>query len=217
MATTISKHANLAAEILKRCIMPFISAAILFAFYGAYITNVRSALAINWHTVIEKIFFILAVLVIAYWLKMISTGFFNWYAATVAERTRSNLDEEFIPLFRKVVGIILWIIAIVIILSYFGLNISALIATLGVGSLAIALAAQDTISNIIAGFLIMIDRPFKVGDDIKLPTGERVKVLKIGNRRSQFRGDDGALIIVPNLDISKSKIVNYSCGETDSM
>ena len=95
-------------------------------------------------------------------------------------------------------------------MSYFGINISALIATLGVGSLAIALAAQDTISNIIAGFLIMVDRPFKVGDEIKLPTGERVKVLKIGNRRSQFRGEEDALIIVPNLDLSKSKIVNYS-------
>lgn len=211
MTVDVKKHTSLAVEILKRCILPFISAAILFVFYGAYITNVRSAIAINWNTVIEKIFFVLAVLVLAYWLKMIINGFFNWYAANLAERTHSRLDEEFIPLFRKVVGIILWIIAIIIALSYLGVNITALLTTLGVGSLAIALAAQDTISNVIAGFLIMIDRPFKVGDDIRLPTGERVKVLKIGNRRTQFRGEDGALVIVPNLDLSKSKIVNYSC------
>jgi len=190
--------------------MPFITAAILALFYGAYIARVQSSLQINWNNVIEKVFFVLAIIIIAYWLRMINAAVFGWYAAKIANRTQSSIDDEFIPLFQKVVGIVLWIIAIIVILSYFGINISALIATLGVGSLAIALAAQDTISNIIAGFLIMVDRPFKVGDEIKLPTGERVKVLKIGNRRSQFRGEEDALIIVPNLDLSKSKIVNYS-------
>ena len=204
------KKVRLGIEILKRCAMPFITAMILALFYGAYISRVKSALQINWNNVIEKIFFVLAVIVIAYWLRMINVAVFGWYATKIANRTNSSIDDEFIPLFKKVASIVLWIIAIIVVLSYFGINISALIATLGVGSLAIALAAQDTISNIIAGFLIMVDRPFKVGDEIKLPTGERVKVLKIGNRRSQFRGDDDALIIVPNLDLSNSKIVNYS-------
>ncbi len=210
MTTGVRRHAGLMFEILKRCAMPFITAAALAVFYGAYITQVRSALRVNWNNVIEKTFFILAVLVIAYWLRTISVAFFNWYAANVAEKTHSKLDEEFIPLFRKVVNVILWIIAVIVALSYLGINIAALLTTLGVGSLAIALAAQDTIANVIAGFLIMIDRPFKVGDTIKLPSGERVKVLWIGNRRSKFRAEDGSLIIVPNLDLSKSKIVNYS-------
>jgi small-conductance mechanosensitive channel len=95
----------------------------------------------------------------------------------------------------------------------FGVNISALITTLGITSLAIALAAQDTIANIISGFLIMIDRPFRIGDRIKLPSGEPVSVLDIGVRRSRFLGEDGSVIIVPNLDLSKSKIVNITYGE----
>lgn len=206
------KKVRLGIEILKKCAMPFITAMILALFYGAYIARVQSALQINWNNVIEKVFFVLAIIIITYWLRMINVAVFGWYAAKIADKTHSSIDDEFIPLFKKVIGVVLWIIAIIIVLSYFGINISALIATLGVGSLAIALAAKDTISNIIAGFLIMVDRPFKVGDEIKLPTGERVKVLKIGNRRSQFRGEEDALIIVPNLDLSKSKIVNYSEG-----
>ena len=99
------------------------------------------------------------------------------------------------------------------ILPLYGVNINALIAALGVGSLAIALAAQDTIANIIAGFLIMIDRPFRIDDKIKLPSGEIVKVLDIGIRRSKFLFEDNAIIIVPNLDLSKSKIVKYTYGE----
>jgi small-conductance mechanosensitive channel len=204
------KKLELFKELLKRCVIPLASAVVLVVFYAAYITKVRQALEINWHAILDKTFFILAILVIAYWVKMVSVGVFNWYAARVAEQTSTTIDEEFIPLFKKVTSIIIWAIAFIIVLSYLGVNITALITTLGVASLAIALAAKDTISNVIAGFLIMIDRPFKIGDRIKLPSGEKVEVLYIGHRRSKFRAQDGSIVIVPNLDLSKSKIVNYT-------
>jgi len=206
----MAKRISLIIELLKRCIAPLVSAVVLGLFYTAYITQVKKALTINWHAIIEKVFFVLAVLVLAYWVRMVAIALFNWYAARFASRTSTKIDDEFIPLFKKVTSIIIWAVGIIIVLSYLGINITALITTLGVASLAIALAAQDTISNVIAGFLIMIDRPFKVGDEIKLPSGEKVNVLHIGHRRSKFRGEDGAIIIVPNLDLSKSKIVNYT-------
>ena len=59
----------------------------------------------------------------------------------------------------------------------------------------------------------MIDRPFCVGDSIKLPSGEEVKVLDIGIRRSKFISEDKAIFIIPNVDLSKSKIVNYTYGK----
>lgn len=208
-----TKRIKLAAEIAKKCAMPLLCAAALVFFYSAYLSKVKSGIAINWNNVIEKIFFSLAVLIIAYWLKMIVSALFAWYGANIAAKTGTSLDEEFIPLFRRVVSLLIWIVGAIIILSYLGINITALITALGVGSLAIALAAQDTIANIIAGFLIMVDRPFKVGDRIKLPTGETAQVVWIGNRRSKFKTDDGALVIVPNLDLSKSRITNYTTTE----
>ena len=59
----------------------------------------------------------------------------------------------------------------------------------------------------------MIDRPFRMGDKVKIPSGEIVTVLDIGIRRSTFLSDEKAVIIVPNLDLSKSKIINYTYGQ----
>lgn len=199
-----------AGKIIKRCFLPLIGVAIFFVFYGTYITRVREGMKISWHGVLDNVFFVLAIVLLAYWITSVVGAFMTWYADKVADRTDSSLDEDFMPLMRKLAGVVIWIIALVVVLNYLGVNITAMIATLGVGSLAIALAAQDTIANVIAGFLIVIDRPFRVGDEVKLPSGERVVVLRIGNRRTKFRAEDGSIVIMPNLDLSKSKIVNYT-------
>ena len=159
---------------------------------------------------LDKVFLSCLIIIIAYWAAKITAMLFDWYALNIATKTKTSLDDKFIPLFRRVAVTIIWFVGVLTLLDRFGVNISALVAALGVGSLAIALAAQDTIANIIAGFLIMVDRPFSVGDDIKLPSGERVKVVDIGIRRSKFTAEDDARIIMPNLELSKSKVVNYT-------
>jgi small-conductance mechanosensitive channel len=135
----------------------------------------------------------------------------QWYGATVAAKTETRLDDELLPFVRRCFAVLIGILALLLILPLYGVNISALIATLGVSSLAVALAAQDTIANIIAGFMIMVDRPFRVGDRIKIPSGEEVTVLEIGVRRSKFLFDK-AIIIVPNTELSRHKIVNFTYG-----
>jgi len=159
---------------------------------------------------LKEILVFLVIFIVTFWVFRINLVLFNWYAQNVAAKTETTLDDRFIPLFKRLSGIIIWSLGLIIFLGRLGVNINALVATLGVGSLAIALAAQDTISNIIAGFLIMIDQPFMIGDDIKLPSGEKVKVLDIGIRRSKFLSQDEAIVIMPNLELSKSKITNYS-------
>ena len=146
-------------------------------------------------------------------IQRIIGGVSCWYNENIASRTETKLDDELIPLVRRAFKILTWVIALLVILPIYGVNISALIAALGVSSLAIALAAQDTIANIISGFMIMVDRPFRLNDSIKLPSGEVVKVLEIGVRRSKFLSEDKAIIIVPNLELSKQKIVNYTYGQ----
>jgi small-conductance mechanosensitive channel len=97
------------------------------------------------------------------------------------------------------------------ILSHFGQNISALLTALGVGSLAIALASQEIIANMLAGFIIMIDRPFKIGDKIKLASGETGCVKQIGLRSTKIKMDDNkeALLIVSNSELMRSRIQNF--------
>ena len=197
-------------EIIKVSVLPVAAIAIMIFFYEKQYEGIRSAFSMDWEGAARKLFFIVVVAVMALWMQMLAGAGLRLYKRSIARRTRTSLDEQFIPLFIRIANVFIWVIAIIVVLSYLGVNINALIAAMGVGSLAIALAAQDTIANVIAGFLIMLDRPFEVGDEVGLPSGERVVALSIGIRRAKFRLPDGSLVIVPNLDLSKNKIVNYT-------
>lgn len=200
-------------EIIKKSFFHLIIFLLLIEGYIFYklriVPTISAELQKDLKKYIATVFIICIVLII----QRIVGAVVGWYKESIAAKTATRLDDELLPLLRRVIKIVIWIIAILVILPFYGVNISALIAALGVTSLAIALAAQDTIANIIAGFLIMVDRPFRIGDRIKLPSGEIVEVLDIGVRRSKFLSKDKAIIIVPNVDLSKSKIVNYTYGE----
>jgi len=204
-------------EIIKKTLLPLSIFLGILVFYVFYNLKIAPGLSIGLRLSIKKYLFTVFVISISFIIQRILGGALAWYQENFAVKTVKRLDDELIPLVRRVAKILIWIIALLIILPIYGVNISALIATLGVSSLAIALAAQDTIANIIAGFMIMVDRPFRLGDKIKLPSGEIVKVLDIGVRRSKFLAqDDNAIIILPNLELSKSKIVNYTYGQERS-
>jgi MscS family membrane protein len=203
----------ISGRMTRRLLLPVAYLALLIGFYIFYNVRLAPRLSEALHTVFKKGLHSLVVLSVAFIFHRISSTALAWYKDNIAVKTASKLDDELIPLARRALSIVIWIVAFLVILPLFGVNISALIAALGVTSLAIALAAQDTIANFIAGFLIMIDRPFREGDRIKLPSGELVTVLDIGVRRSRFLAEDQSIVIVPNLDLSKSKIINYTYGE----
>lgn len=200
-------------EILKKVFLPVLIFVSIIIFYVYYNSRIAPLLSLQFHQNFKKYLASIFIISITFIIHRIVGGIFSWYKENIASKTTTYLDDELIPLLRRTSKIAIWIIALLIILPFYGVNISALIATLGVGSLAIALAAQDTIANVISGFLIMVDRPFRPNDKIKLPSGEIVKVLDIGIRRSKFLSEDKAIVIVPNLELSKSKIVNYTYGQ----
>ena len=200
-------------EIVKRTLFPVVIFIAVIGIYIFYNLNILPLMPEALSGQLKKHILALLIISIAFLLQRIAGAVFAWYRDNIASKTITRLDNELVPLGRRTIKIIIWIVAILVILPLYGVSITALVTTLGVSSLAIALAAQDTIANIISGFLIMIDRPFRVGDKIKLPTGENVEVLDIGVRRSKFLAEDKAIIIVPNLDLSKSKIINYTYGK----
>ena len=157
----------------------------------------------------DNILYLVLVLIILLLSYRIITILFDWYAEKINAGDNRNLSGSLFPLLKKVSKIIIAALAIVIILSRFDVNISAFIVSLGVGSLAIALAAQDTLSNMIAGFIIMIDRPFRIGDRIKYGS-EIGDVIEIGIRSTKILDFDNNLVIMPNNEIVKSKIVNVT-------
>lgn len=155
------------------------------------------------------LYVIVVVLVVKIVLGVVRV-FVDWYLDKVSEDGSTELKLTLGPLTSKVVNILVGMVAIIIVLDHFGVNIGSLLVSLGVGSLAVALAAQDTLANMIAGFVILVDRPFRVGDRIELPSGHIGDVHSIGLRSTRIVNFDNNLIIVPNGELIKSRIVNYA-------
>lgn len=197
--------------IIKAIEKPVFYAVILV---GLYIAAHRLALApeIRGSTLklVDSVLFTLAVIVGASILWRVSNAFIQWYTHNIAVRTSTRFDDEFAPLIGKVIKAIIFFIAAIVILDYFGINVNSLVVSLGVGSLAVALAAKDTLANIIAGVLIMVDRPFRVGDRILLASGEKGDVYDIGLRSTKILTFDNTLIIVPNANIVNEKLTNLT-------
>lgn len=136
--------------------------------------------------------------------------FLDWYAQKIDTNSDRNLSGSLIPLLKKVSKIILFALAVVIVLAKFKVDISAFVVSLGVGSLAIALAAQETLSNMISGFIIMTDRPFRIGDRIKYANDLIGDVVDIGIRSTKILDFDNNIVIIPNNEIIKSHLVNIT-------
>jgi MscS family membrane protein len=169
----------------------------------------------EWGESLESLFFVLYLGVGFMALWRLTTRFSDWYANVVAPQTEIELDEQLMPFIRRVAMIILVMVGLIILLGHFEVDVSALITTLGVGSLAIALAAQAALADTISGFIIMIDRPFRIGDRIEIQDlGTWGDVVDIGLRSSRIRTRDNRMVIVPNSVIGKSLIVNYTYPTT---
>lgn len=161
------------------------------------------------------LFFVFMVVILFTGFKIINAGF-DWYVGKLNTDNDRNLSGSLFPLLNKVTRFVFAAICIVIILSKFNVDISGLLVSLGVGSLAIALAAQDTLSNMISGFIIMLDRPFRIGDRIRIKENKTGDVIEIGLRSTKILDFDNNILIIPNNDIANSEIVNITYPNIDT-
>ncbi|MEM7334892.1 MAG: mechanosensitive ion channel family protein [Chloroflexota bacterium] len=159
--------------------------------------------------------FVFYSLLIFLFIYQLIGGLVKWYGIEIAHKTETTLDDKFLELFRRIAYIILIVIFTVIVLGQFGIEVSALVTTLGIGSLAIALAAQETLGDMFSGFTIMVDQPFEVGDRVELlDINTWGDVIDIGLRSTRILTRDNLTVTVPNSVIGKGLIVNYSAPDT---
>ncbi len=127
-----------------------------------------------------------------------------------AKRTESKLDDQLVPLLGKSVKGFIWGIGLLFFLqNVLEYNISSLLAGLGIGGLAFAFAAQDSIANIFGAIMIFSDRPFMVGDAVSLD-GFEGSVEAIGLRSTRIRTWDGTVVIIPNKTVASVSINNLA-------
>ena len=132
-----------------------------------------------------------------------------FYIQEKVKNTESTLDNQIVPLVIKSLRILVTAVGILSILNNFGYNIISLLTGLGLGGLAFALAAQNTLSNVFGSVTIFSDKPFRLGDWIKIGDVEGT-VEEIAFRTTRIRRFDQALVTVPNSQFVNSNIINYS-------
>lgn len=157
----------------------------------------------------ENLIYLILILFVASLLNNILKSIIDWYLQDLAVKTESTLDETIFPLFRKVGAVIIYFIAATVILGKFNVNLTGFLATAGVASLALAFAAQETLSNVIAGISILLDHSYHIGDRIELKDGLIGDVVEIGLRSTRILSLEQRLIIVPNKEIAGSRLINW--------
>ncbi len=125
----------------------------------------------------------------------------------ITAKTESDLDDHLVPLLSKTSRVIIVSLAILTTIQGLGVNVFSLLAGLGVGGLAIALAAKDTAANFFGSLMILFDQPFKVGDWIKMDELEGT-VEEIGFRSTRVRTFYDSQIVIPNSKVASSDIDN---------
>lgn len=168
----------------------------------------------NLVSIVEALLFIALIIILLIVSFRYINVFLDWYSERYDSTENRNLKGSLVPLLKKVFKIILFALAIVVVLAKFNIDVSAFVVSLGVGSLAIALAAQETLSNMISGFIIMTDRPFRIGDRIRYADNQVGDVVDIGIRSTKILDFDNNIVIIPNNEIVKSRLVNITYPST---
>lgn len=144
----------------------------------------------------------------------------GWIIAEWASRKVYNvasssekIDATLAPILRKIVRVAIMIITVLAVLGQFGIETASVIAVLGAATLAIGLALQGTLSNVAAGVMILIFRPFEVGQAISVG-GISGSIVEIGIFTTTFKTFDGLAIVAPNARIWGNEITNFSTNDT---
>ncbi len=182
---------------------------ILFVMTGTYLIRLYGV------RVIEGVFYALMVLFISGPFKELVLFALHYLEQNIVNKTDTKIDDIIFDLLNRFTGTIIIVIAIIMSLDLIGVNVMPFIAGAGVAGVAIGFAAKDTLSNLIAGVLLIMDRPFEINDRIEVwsaPSGSATwgDVIDIGIRATKIKTTDNIIIIIPNNEIMKRDIVNYT-------
>ena len=133
----------------------------------------------------------------------------DWYVLNIAESTETKIDDTLLPTLRRVLPITIYAAGALVAIDSVGVSISPILAGLGIGGLAVALAVQPTLSNFFAGTYVVTEGELKEGDFIELEGGPSGYVEDVGWRSTKIRSRFNNLVIIPNSRMAESIVTNY--------
>lgn len=161
-------------------------------------------------TIFNSLIESLVILVIALLIIRIVNGFSKLWQEEWASKTASTADDRLIPLFEKILKSVVIILAIIFIFDSWRIDISPLLATAGIAGIAISFAVKDSLSNMLGGLQLVLDKTFKVGDKVEIESGEMGVIKDIGLRSTKLRTYDNEVIYIPNGYLANAKVKNFT-------
>ncbi len=194
-------------RVLQRAI-PYVSR--LFMVLGVYLAIRTLPLHEKLIMIVSGAIYIILVAIVCNLIYHVFDELLKWYAAGQEETSGAVMSRQMMPVAEKIVSLFLMGTALVVVLKHFNYDIFSIVTALGIGSLAIGLAAKDTLAHMISGFTLMLDRPFRIGDRIQLIGGQIGDVADIGLRSTKIRTLDNQLLIIPNSDLCNTMLTNQA-------
>lgn len=160
-------------------------------------------------TWINTVYHVMIAITVTWLIARLVDAIIREYLVPLAEKTESTMDDQMIPVIQKGLRAVIWILGIIVALNNAGYNVGALLAGLGIGGLAMAMAAKDTVSNIFGGITIFTDKPFKINDRVKL-NGFDGTITEIGIRSTRLKTLAGRIVTIPNSKFTDGMVENVS-------
>lgn len=157
----------------------------------------------------SRVFYIAIIFDVSWLLVRFIDSLIKNYLEPLVKKSDSDLDDQLLPIISKTVKAVIWIIAVVVGLNNAGYEVGTIIAGLGLGGLAFAMAAKDSVSNLFGGITIFMDKPFKINDRI-IVDGYDGNVVEIGVRSTRLRTLSGRLVTIPNKKFTDSNVENVT-------
>ncbi len=181
--------------------------SLILLIVGLRLALIQLEFSDNVEAVIAKVMYSIIIMIAASAIIKIFGILLDHWGKTIAARTKSTLDDNILSLIDKIDSILMYVIAVMMILSLWGVQIGPFLAGLGIGGIAVAFALQPTLANIFGGVSMVVDKTVNVGDSVVVDSysGE---VLDIGIRSTKIRTWDNELVIIPNSKLVDSYITN---------
>ena len=194
-------------RVLQR-VIPYLSR--LFVVLGVYLAIRSLPLHDRLVMIASGVMFVILVVIVCNLIYQVVDELMKWYVASQKDGAGATLSRQMTPVAEKIFSLFLMGAALIVILKHFNYDIFSIVTALGIGSLAIGLAAKDTLAHMISGFTIMLDRPFRIGDRIQLVGGQIGDVADIGLRSTKIKTLDNQLLIIPNSDLCNTMLTNQA-------
>jgi len=206
---------NLVAQVVDDLEEPVFLWILMLAMYLVMLglplfADSEDALA-NYRATLRRGFTVASIVLVVYGTIRVQGDALRWYVRRVGRRTaQAKVLNSLVPMARRIVSIIIVAMGVLVILDQLGVSIAPLIAGLGIGGLAVALALQGTLTNFFAGVNVLTDGSIRVGDFVELESGLRGNVDQIGWRTTRIRMLANNMVIIPNSKLAESVATNYN-------